>query len=391
MRKEKLSPYFFLALFLLGALSISDSFSQKIRFFAVSSLSPSWHFSEQIKKKVLLLGAATSFQKNETEKFIQEMDSLKRENRALCDQVENIRQWVLSEDRIEEQMSRIRTLNPLEKQEEWRRYFQKRKEQMSAILKLQLKAVPAKVIYRDPSSWSSFVWLDIGERQNRELKEIVIAKNSPVVIGNALVGVVEEVGEKQCKVRLITDANLFPAVRSIRGGRQDQFLLEQVEGLVQLLQTRKDLFSSFEEERLLFSSLQKIVSQLETLDATSYLAKGELMGSSLPLWRTRGQLLKGVGFNYDFPDDEGPARDLRTGEVISNPKSKKHFSLLKEGDLLVTSGLDGVFPAGLEVAFVCKVHRLKEGASSYEIEAQAISENFNELNSVFVLPPLSAF
>jgi len=233
--------------------------------------------------------------------------------------------------------------------------------------------------------------LDIGERQNRELKEIVIAKNSPVVIGNALVGVVEEVGEKQCKVRLITDANLFPAVRSIRGGRQDQFLLEQVEGLVQLLQTRKDLFSSFEEERLLFSSLQKIVSQLETLDATSYLAKGELMGSSLPLWRTRGQLLKGVGFNYDFPDDEGPARDLRTGEVISNPKSKKHFSLLKEGDLLVTSGLDGVFPAGLEVAFVCKVHRLKEGASSYEIEAQAISENFNELNSVFVLPPLSAF
>ena len=99
--------------------------------------------------------------------------------------------------------------------------------------------------------------------------------------------------------------------------------------------------------------------------------------------------MKGLGFNYDFSDNEGPARDLRTGEIVGS-SSKKQVALLKEGDLLITSGLDGIFPAGLEVAVVSKVHCLKEGASSYELEAKAIAENFNELSSVFVLPPLSA-
>ena len=359
-------------------LSFPDLWSQKVRFLTVSSLAPSWRLCEKIKNQCLFLASSSSHPKLEIEKYIRELEELKRENRALCEQMENIREWVLNEDRIEEQMLRIKTLDFSEKEEAWKAYFQRRKEQLSAVLKLQLKAIPAQVIYRDPASWSSFVWLNVGEKQNKSLKEVVIAKNSPVVIGSVLVGVVEEVGEKQCKVRLITDANLFPAVRSIRGGRQDQFLLEQVEGLLQLLQTRRDIFFSLEEERLVFASLHKVVQQLETSQVTSYLAKGELHGSSLPLWRSRGQYLKGVGFNYDFADEEGSAKDLRTGEA-----------LLKEGDLLITSGLDGVFPAGLEVAIVSKVYCLKEGASSYEIQARSIAENFNELSSVFILPPLS--
>lgn len=365
--------------------------TQKVRFFTVSSLAPSWRLCEQIKKGTLYLCSFQGAPKFQTEQVIREMDSLKGENRALSEQMENIRQWVLSEDRIEEQVARIRNLDLLEKEGSLREYFKRRKEQLSSILKLQLKAVPAKVIYREPASWSSFVWLNIGEKQNRALKEKVIAKNSPVVMGNVLVGLVEEVGEKQCKVRLLTDANLFPSVRSTRGGQQDQFFLEQIDGILQLLQTRRDLFASQEEERLVFTSLQKILRRLENSDATSYLAKGELKGSSLPLWRTRGQYLKGLGFNYDFSDEEGPARDLRTGEPLSDSEVKKQTVLLKEGDLLVTSGLDGIFPAGLEVAVVSKVHSLKEGSSSYELEAKAIAENFNELSSVFVLPPVSAF
>jgi cell shape-determining protein MreC len=379
VRKQKISPYIFLCLSLFCVLSFSDSFTQKVRFFTVSSFSPSWRLCESVKKGTLLL---TSFQGSDPftkEPFIREMEELKRENRSLCEQMENVRQWVLSEDRIEEQMNRIKSLDPLEKEGAWRHYFHRRKEELSGILKLRMKAIPAKVIYRDPASWSSFVWIGVGERQNRSLKEAVIAKNSPVVIGNVLVGLVEEVGEKQSKVRLLTDANLFPSVRSIRGGKQDQFFIEQMEGLLQLLGARPDLFSSREEESQIVTSLQKVVKRLDGSQGTSYLAKGELKGSSLPLWRTRGQSLKGLGFNYDFADSEGPARDLRTGE-----------SLLKEGDLLVTTGLDGVFPAGLEVAVVSKVHSLKEGASSYELEAKAIAENFNELSSVFVLPPLFA-
>ncbi len=379
MRKQKISPYIFLFVSLFCVLSFSDSFTQKVRLFAVSSFSPSWRFCEGLKKGALLLSSSQGSDRFTKEQFIREMEELKRENRSLCEQMENVRQWVLSEDRIEEQMTRVKSLDPLEKEGAWRHYFHRRKEELSGILKLQMKAIPAKVIYRDPASWSSFVWIGIGERQNRSLKEAVIAKNSPVVIGNVLVGLIEEVGEKQSKVRLLTDANLFPSVRSIRGGKQDQFFIEHVEGLLQLLGARRDLFSSLEEENQIVTSLQKVVKRLDGSQGTSYLAKGELKGSSLPLWRTRGQRLKGLGFNYDFADSEGPARDLRTGEA-----------LLREGDLLITSGLDGVFPAGLEVAIVSKVHSLKEGASSYELEAKAIAENFNELSSVFVLPPLAA-
>ena len=96
-----------------------------------------------------------------------------------------------------------------------------------------------------------------------------------------------------------------------------------------------------------------------------------------------------MGFNYDFPDQDGPARDLRTGEIIGSKKAQVGIPLLKEGDLLITSGLDGIFPVGLEVAVVTKVECLREGACAYEIEAKAIAENFNELDSVFVLPPMA--
>lgn len=387
MRKEKLAPYIYLCIFTFTLLSFSDSFTQKLRFFSVSSLAPSWSFCQSIGRQAQFIATSSVYYKP-TEKFILDMEELKRENQALYEQMENIRQWVLSEDRIEEQLTRIRSLDSLESEENWKSFFKRRKEQLASILKLQLKAIPAKVVFRDPSFWSSFVWLNVGEKQNISLGETVIAKNSPVVIGNVLVGIVDEVGERQCKVRLLTDSNLFPSVRAIRGGRQDQFFLEQVEGFLQLLQTRKELFTSKEEMNLVFSSMQKLLAKLESTHASSYLAKGELKGSSRPLWRARGQSLKGLGFNYDFPDEEGPARDLRTGEPIGNSSSKTRLALLKEGDLLVTTGLDGVFPAGLEVALVSKVHRLKEGASSYEIEAKALAENFNELSSVFVLPPL---
>ena len=85
-------------------------------------------------------------------------------------------------------------------------------------------------------------------------------------------------------------------------------------------------------------------------------------------------------------DDEGPARDLRSGEAID---SSAHFpiSVLNPGDLLVTSGLDGIFPAGLEVAIVTKVHLLREGASSYELEATPAIANMHDLVDVWVLPP----
>lgn len=99
-------------------------------------------------------------------------------------------------------------------------------------------------------------------------------------------------------------------------------------------------------------------------------------------------LLKGCGFNYDFPDAEGPARDLRTGMPIGSGKLFSALSLLEIGDLLVTSGMDGLFPVGLEVAVVSQVERLTEGQSSYQIQARMLVENIEDLTWVSILPAI---
>lgn len=86
---------------------------------------------------------------------------------------------------------------------------------------------------------------------------------------------------------------------------------------------------------------------------------------------------------------ESPARDLRTGMPFDPRWKKEPLVLLRPGDLLITSGLDGVFPAGFRVAIVSKTHTLKEGASSYDIEAVPTASDLDALSHVVVLPSLA--
>ena len=118
-----------------------------------------------------------------------------------------------------------------------------------------------------------------------------------------------------------------------------------------------------------------------------YLAKGELRGSSNPFWRSKSTCLKGIGFNYDYADVEGPAKDLRTGFAIDD-KNMRSEPLIEKGDLLVTTGMDGIFPKGLNVAIVSKINALKDGDFAYTIEAKPSVENLNDIEVVLVLPPL---
>jgi hypothetical protein len=148
------------------------------------------------------------------------------------------------------------------------------------------------------------------------------------------------------------------------------------------------LFASQEEAHLLMQELRRLKTALMKQSGEFYLAKGELSGMSHPLFRSRSQVLKGIGFNYDFADAESAARDLRTGEIFDGSKKRTPLSLLQIGDLLVTTGLDGVFPSGFRVGIVSKVETLHEGASSYEIEAMPAAGNLDDLSQVFVLPPL---
>lgn len=202
--------------------------------------------------------------------------------------------------------------------------------------------IPAEVIFRSPMTWNSSLWVNVGWENNKSREKDIIVKNSPVVVGTSVVGVVDYVGARQSRIRLITDSGLRPSVRVKR----------VVDSTVRLL------------------------------------AKGELHGSSHPMLRSEAQILHGIGFNYDFPDSEGPARDLRTGKPLNFGTKHPNMPIIKIDDLLVTTGLDGVFPAGLNVASVTRVKPLKEGDYYFEIEAKPSAESLFELSFVFILPPV---
>jgi rod shape-determining protein MreC len=264
--------------------------------------------------------------------------------------------------------------------------FTKKYEGISFLAGQTVHLLPARVIYRDPQSWSSSFWVDVGSKTNEKLPFPIICKNSPVLIGRSLVGVIDYVGSKQSRVRLITDALLKPSVRAVRGAPQNAHFLDHLGAVSEILDLRYDLNLEESQREGLKALIQQLEVKFHDEKQAWYLAKGVLQGSSAPLWR-RKKLLHGIGFNYDFADEEGPARELMTGKPISDT-TLSALPILKIGDLLVTTGMDGVFPPGLRVAEVKKIFPLKEGAYTYEIEAAPVVENLDDLHTVFIIPSL---
>jgi cell shape-determining protein MreC len=357
---------------LLVILSLPLLFTQKIRTSITSFLSPLWTATEKINGS----------------KEDQEEDSLfALENRVLHDQIDSVYEWLNFEERIQEQIEQMKTISA-EKHDDlyWNEFFRRRSDELRQVLEIQMQAIPARIIFRDPTSWSSNVWINVGEKDNEMLGKLVIAKNSPVVIGSSLVGVVERVEQNISQIRLITDPNLIPAVRAVRGAQQNHIIAEAAKNLYELIATKDVLFENGEQKKVFLETLANILSKLNTKGKSFYLAKGELHGCSQPLWRTCGRKLKGIGFNYEYADEEGPKRDLRTG--IAQKNSISPLPILQKEDLLITTGMDGIFPAGLDVAIVTEVSKLKRGDFVYEIEARPTAYNIDELKVVFVMPPL---
>lgn len=251
-------------------------------------------------------------------------------------------------------------------------------KELELFIKPQLEAIPARVIFRSPNSWSSSIWINVGAKDNNQLGKNVISRNSPVIIGNSVVGVIDYVGKRQSRVRLITDSAVAPSVRAVRGQPQNRRLIDSIAAL------QLDLAELLPENEYLQEELDSAVRELAREGRSWYLAKGELRGNSEPLWRAAGSQLQGIGFNYDFADSFGPARDLRTGEPIG--ADGEPISILEEEDLLVTTGMDGIFPPGLRVAKVTRVEMLREGDYYYELQAIPTAGDLNELNLVFVIP-----
>lgn len=228
--------------------------------------------------------------------------------------------------RLAEQAEEAATLSA-----EWQAVLHRRAEGLRKRLERRKVALQGKVVLREPAFWSSLLWIDLGESDNEKMALRIVAEGSPVVLGDSVVGVIDLVQRCRSRVRLIIDPSLVVAVRATRSS---------LEGIPQLF------------------------------------AKGILRGSSSLSCRTLTSLLQGEGFQYDVADQEGPARPLRDA------------TLLQEGDLLVTSGLDGVFPEGLRVASITRIDPLPPGGYSYRLEARAIIDPREELRYLTVLPPL---
>jgi len=257
-----------------------------------------------------------------------ETETLQAENLLLKNQNEKLRKFLFLEDRVSRHIKRTKELIELNEKKVDDFYLRRRKAQEERLEK-ELFFQVGEVICREPASWSSTLWINLGEGE--------IEANSPVLKGDNLIGLVEVVGKHKSRVRLLTDSMLVPSVRVAREGE--------------------------------------------------HLAKGELHGSGSPLWRGRSEVLKGFGFNYDFDDEEGPARELRSGRPHQMLSRGENLSLIEVGDLLVTTGMDGVFPKDIPVATVTKVEMLKEGSVSVGIEAILCAGSLNDLSEVIVLPP----
>ncbi|NGX47556.1 MAG: hypothetical protein K1000chlam3_00935 [Chlamydiae bacterium] len=338
-----------LFLFLFGLLTLPEKGGNQMRKFAVSAVAPCWDFLHQ-----------------KTESPHEDGMLLELENQILRGEIKRLKKLTLAGEQLQQELQQLLTL----KGQSQDPFFARREKYLSQILSRQLQAVPARVIFREPVNWSSSLWLNVGERDNQALGKIIIEKDSPVVVGKAIVGVIEEVGQARSRIRLITDERLTPSVRVIRGGEQNRMLAKQFKELVQTLSLREDLGGSEEMTRILITYLKTL--HLEKRDL--YLAKGEIHGSSRSLWQMVGQKLKGLGFHYNCSDEEGGPLDLR------------EKTLIQTGDLLVTTGMDGIFPPDLHVGVVTKVFPLHEGGTSYSLEADPLAPDLNTMTEVFVLP-----
>ncbi|MDE3045045.1 MAG: hypothetical protein KGJ02_00145 [Verrucomicrobiota bacterium] len=348
--------FFLLPVFLFLLLSLPEGASNRLRSRTVALLSPFWKLGDAARKPLVPVAPVSS----------QEVNSLQLENHQLRSQLDLVYEWLSSEKRLRDQIDVFRELKGEPKE-----FIERRTKEMKALLQKQAMAAFGRIIYRDPNSWSSSCWIDVGEEDNEALGQPIVAKNSPVVAGASLVGIVEYVGKRHSRVRLITDSGLKIAVRAVRGSIQER----EMASLVHVLLDRLQRYSQGKEQ-VAVDGLAQLEKKFPVRWSDSYLAKGEVFGSSATYFRSLKSTLKGVGFNCDVSDAEGPARDLRSG-------------ILKKGDFLLTSGLDGVFPPGLKVGVVSSVKPLREGAFAYELEAVPSAENLSDLTSIYVLPPLS--
>lgn len=384
MRRKTPKTYFFLFFSMLALMSIPKETTEKLQGITVAILTPAWRH---------LFAAKFFFLNNDKNHNTQSETSFENAEQLLLENTLLRQEIVQIKDIMQQELRLINQMNTLLEEEETvfstKNLKARHRQALKKLLQMNLDAIPAKVIFRSPDSWNSSFWINVGTATNKELNNKTIAKNSPVLLGTSVIGIIDYVGKHQSRVRLITDSGLTPSIRAAREGILSHALDEKINALILLFKKTPTTIFPSDHQQELISQLEAAASHLSHTEKTHYLAKGELYGSSKPLWRSQRHQLRGIGFNYDFADGEDSPRDLRTGAPLSQDSNEHAMPIIQTGDTLITTGMDGVFPAGLLVAEVTHVHPLKEGDYYYELEALPIAGNFDDLSVVFVIPPVN--
>lgn len=126
----------------------------------------------------------------------------------------------------------------------------------------------AEVLFRIPSKFNSLVWVNKGS-----LHSPLIKKNSPVLAGDSLVGVIDYVGPKASCVRLITDSGLCPAVR-VQRGAIDRGLFFALSQLQEAVDDGAFHFKDDEEKTKLLWTLHHLKEQLKPQGSTLFFSQG---------------------------------------------------------------------------------------------------------------------
>ncbi|MFY7842553.1 MAG: rod shape-determining protein MreC [Rhabdochlamydiaceae bacterium] len=380
--KKSYKTFFPLIFFLFIILNLDNHKTNTYRKNSIKAVSTTWSRINTLKSSL----SPPNIPKTDHHLVDEEFFQLKQENLALKQQIKDMKEWLLFDQRIEDQLDRLRQIKTSQINDFlWRDFFQRRSSELSHKIELQLKSLPAKVIFKEPISWNRSVWINVGQKDNQQLGMDIVSHNSPVLVGTFVLGLIEEVYETQSKVRLITDPLLAISVRASRGFEQNEMLISKIEDFKEIMLMRDDLFEQKTQKEICLAYLKQLQDLLKRKLDNKFLAKGQMRGSKGLFNRAREQTLIGVGFNDDFEEEEAPGLSLSKRD--SNKLSLKNKTI-QIGDLLTTTGLDGLFPQGLDVGIVSNVFPLKEGFCTYEIEAKLAIGHLDDISHCLVLPPI---
>lgn len=371
--KKNIKYYVLVLLGVLFILGVPKALSTTLRGGAFQFFEPLIQSVRYVKHK---------FSDENDKQHLQEM-AIDLENSLLKSEIARLQELLFQEIVL---ASNLAELGVLQGSIDKHNFAQRRFEELQRNVDLKINAVPATIIYRGSSAWHHTCFIDVGHLTNKELGREVVQKNSPVTYGSTLIGIVEEVYEKKSLVRLISDPSLHPSVRVSRGYQQNMDLVQKIDSLILALKVREGLLANPQDHYTLIDNLEILKKSIEGSQDGVLLAKGEMMGAIYAYKMNDELILKGSGFNYDIADSEGPSRDLRSGKPYYSKLPA--MPLIAVGDLLVTTGMDGVFPEGLSVAEVLSIDILKEGAYSYDITAKSTAKSLDQIKYLFVMPPI---